>query len=158
MNSFITQGVKISHGLSTPKFKDINTIFSFLLLAVFILTILEVFVIISKDVSGEIENCARDDLLFNGKTYVKVNSEGGLILVIFKLPVLFHGGRGEEIEEGIRLHLFGNFLGGNSTFSLLPAESFHLDCSCSHILARLPIDRASCAADSPLEYDGPEIV
>ena len=28
-----------------------------------------------------------------------------LILVIFKLPVLFHGGRGEEIEEGVCLHL-----------------------------------------------------
>ena len=75
-------------------------------------------------------------LLFNGKTHVKVNSQGGLrivwlqesyeqysyknkkqflffilafvtylILVIFKLPVLFHGGRGEEIEEGVCLHL-----------------------------------------------------
>ena len=85
-----------------------------------------------------------------------------LILVIFKLPVIFHGGRGEEIEEGVCLHLkpdkvsfnkigskllkvkrwwwyshanknktirtnlFGNFLGGNATFPLLPAESFHL--------------------------------
>ena len=53
-------------------------LFSILLLRVFILTILKIFFIIPKDVSSEVENCARDHFLFNSKTHVEVNSQGGL--------------------------------------------------------------------------------
>merc|ERR1711983_134228 len=70
----------------TPQLEDITIFSVLLLLTVFVLTILEVFIIITKDVSSEVENCTRDHLLFNGKAHVKVNSQGGLILVIFKLP------------------------------------------------------------------------
>merc|ERR1719239_492173 len=125
--TFIAQDVELFH---LQMLRALKHLFSILLLRV----------IIPKDVSSEIENCARDHLLFDSKAHIKVNSQGGLVIIIFKLPILLHSWRGEEVEEGVGLHLFGNFLGSNSTFPLLATESFHLDCSCSHILACLPIN------------------